>query len=448
MTFIDWLKNRRFSEGAAPAAPPKPITTPSKPKPKPDNPIPWMPPKPDRLPKAEEDYEDYEDYEDEHDDDRHRHRRKKKRLVREVYERDTNPYVRNFFSGLIRGGDSPMHKNPITAMHGERLAKKYYDEINPKYREQGFPTSNEVLMQLFTLLNEIQRIEGRHRAQLEEEAIRLVSEHTGIPEEFFRGFLNRPMEGGDAYGAMQNDNDNEENAPITPKLRHHINRMTNFNLLAQGHALGTMDTLHFKIKEIIDDIDPRLGNLYKKVSIGIKGNYFFSNMLELMQQAGLRRQGAIGEVQLKTQRDEDGNEVTKVYAKGNCFPVLVQELVKGAMDLVTSHGLTDLSDEERQIVKKHTDARFEDETAHFMIGPPLWKEFIKMVPPQYRQGGKLMQIIMQLARKEPKFVNDELRKGLEELQATSDTTTIHRIMHELMEELEEHNDEEPQFDQE
>lgn len=435
MKFTEWLRNRRFAEGASPEAPTKPITTPSRPKPKPDKPVPWLPTKPDRLPKAKDEDEDEDDY-----------KPKKKRIVREVYERDVKPYVKNFFSGLIRGGDrTPMHSNPLTAMHGERLVKKYYDEIRPKYDEHQFPISDAVLHQLFGLLNQIQSIEAQHREELKQEAIRLVSEHTGIPEEFFKAFLNEEMEGGSSYKKAQDENNDEDTVPITPEIKQHIDRMTNFNILTQGHSLGTMDKLHFKIKEILDNIDPRLSNLYKKVSIGIQGNYFFTNMAELFQQAFNRKAGAIGEEEIR--KDEDGT--ARVYAKGKCFPVLVQELLKGAMDLVTSHAHEGLPDDVINTIKKHTDARYQDEPFHFLLGPPLWKEFLKMVPPQYRQGEKMMQVIMQLARKDPKFVNDEIRKALEELQATNDTTTIHRIITELMEELEDHdedNDEEEPFD--
>ena len=115
------------------------------------------------------------------------------------------PYVRNFFGSLIRGsrgGDTPLHSNPVTAMHGERLAKKHYDENRPKYDVEGFSKSDAAVMELINAIGEIERIEAPHRTRLEQAAISLVAEHTGIPENRFRAFLNRDIV--DSTGARDN----------------------------------------------------------------------------------------------------------------------------------------------------------------------------------------------------------------------------------------------------
>ena len=446
---------------------PKPTTTP---RPSPSKPDPFNPrPLPVHEPKAE----------------KHHHGRKKKLIdeplnIKEVYERDTVPYVRNFFSSLIRGvrgGDTPLHKNPVTALHGERLVKKHYDENRPRYDEQGFSTNDSAMMQLMGEIQSIQQIEARHKTRLEQEAISLVAEHTGIPENRFRAFLNREITGGSPYAKKQAELAGEErnnrrprmgqDAPeprmgqeeleprdqLERRMQHHINRLTNLNLLSQGHALSTIDSLHYKIKETLDNIDPRLAAKYKKMGIGFKGIYYFTRVCEAMQQAALRQGGAVGEEEVRFESPQEGegeerNKVGIIYARGMCFPILVQELVKGAMDLVTTHANENLTDDELKVLRKHTGERFQDEPWHFMIGPPLWKEFLKFVPEQYRQGKKLMTVIMQLARHDPEFVNNSLRHALDEIHATGDTTEIQRIITELVQEIEEEEEQyEPENDE-
>ena len=470
INFFDWMKLRENDEEMTTVTPTKPTTIP-KPT-KPSKPSPFNPkPRPIHEPKAKK---------------RRYDESKKKINFKEVYDRDTKPFVKNFFSGLIRGGNqTPLHQNPVTALHGERLVKKHYDDVRPKYDEQGFHASDSAISQIIQEISSIQKIEARHKTRLEQEAISLVSEHTGIPEDRFRAFLDREITGGSPYSRKQRElanrgqEDDEgfegeeeggeedmqhgamrhghgERRPEN-NLRHHINRLTTLNLLSQGHGLSTIDSLHFKIKEILDGIDPRLSPMYKKVGIGFKGVYFFTNVCEAMQRASARTGGAVGEEEVRfepqhegagPEGEGEGEKVGIVYASGMCFPILIQELVKGAMDLVTTHANENLNDEELRIVKKHTGERYQDEPWHFMIGPPLWKEFLKFVPEQYRQGEKLMTVIMQLARKDPKFINDSIRHALDEMHATNDTTEIKRIITELMEELEDdgeqynpHNDE-------
>lgn len=101
-------------------------------------------------------------------------------------------------------------------------------------------------------------------------------------------------------------------------------------------------------------------------------------------------------------------------------------------------------------MKKHTSERFQDEPWHFMIGPPLWKEFLQFVPKEYKQGKKLMTVIMQLARHNPEFVNKSLRDALDEFERSegTNTTEIQRIITELMQEIEEEEEQyEPENDE-
>ena len=533
INFFDWIKLREDRNEMTTVTPtkPKPTTTP---RPSPSKPDPFNPrPLPIHEPKAGDDDDDYYD-DDEfgmttvtptkpkptttprpspskpdpfnpkplpiHEPKAKKHHRKKKLIdellgIKEVYERDTVPYVRNFFGSLIRGsrgGDTPLHSNPVTAMHGERLAKKHYDENRPKYDVEGFSKSDAAVMELINAIGEIERIEAPHRTRLEQAAISLVAEHTGIPENRFRAFLNRDIV--DSTGArdnpyarrqreLQNRREDDEDDEIpdmgqpegqdeegdegeqprqrnqTNNLKHHIDRLTNLNLLTQGHALSTIDNLHYKIKEVLENIDPRLVPKYKKIGVGFKGIYFFTGLCQMFQNAALRQQGAVGEVDVRFENDNEGmampneggggqRKVGIIYARGACFPILVQELVKGAMDLVTTHANENLTDKQLKVVKKHTSERFQDEPWHFMIGPPLWKEFLQFVPPQYRQGKKLMTVIMQLARHDPEFVNKSLRDALDEIHATGNTTEIQRIITELMEEIEEEEEQyEPENDE-
>lgn len=422
-SFFEWLKKVQNEEAMATAPATKPPVKPAPPitTPKPNTrPRPWNPPNPlTDQPKAE---------------------KKKLILQTEVYERDVNPYVRKFASEMVRNREHPFGLNPLTAMNGERLIKQGYESFRPAYDEHGY-SPNQAMMQVFRVLGEINQIEMRHKKKLEEAAVKLASKYTGYPEDVFHAYLSRKPEkdegAGESYSNLQMNPKKRETLPVTPELRDQINKRINLNLLTQGHALHVMDFLHEDIKDTLEAINKDLPKLYTKLSLGTKGTYYFTDSIKQAQSAAARAGSSVGEVNLSKNPKTDKVEI---YAQAITFPFLVQELIKGAMDLASSYQFTNMSDKEKNTIAHHAD-RFEDEPWHFIMGVPLWQNFLDMLPEQYVNNPRMiMDIFMMISRKDPKFVNKVLQDAIEELHSTSDTTKINQIIHDLVDELENPTD--------
>ena len=419
-SFFEWLKKVQNEEAMAAAPATKPPVKPAPPitTPKPNTkPRPWYnPPNPATdQPKAE---------------------KKKLILQTEVYERDVDPYVRRFASEMVRNREHPFGLNPLTAMNGERLIKKGYEDFRPAYDAHGY-SPNQAMMQVFRVLGEINKIESKHKKKLEEAAVKLASKYTGIPEEYFHAYLSRtpsPEEGaGERYSNLQMNPKKRETLPVTPELRDQINKRINLNLLTQGHALHIMDFLHEDIKDTLEAINKDLPKLYTKLSLGTKGTYYFTDSIKQAQSAAARAGSSVGEVNLVKKPETDQVEI---HAHGVTFPFLVQELIKGAMDLAASNQFTNLSEKEKNTILAHAD-KFEDEPWHFIMGVPMWQHFLDMLPEEYvNNSQKTMQIVAAFAQKDPKVANKILQDAIEELHGTRDTTKINQVIRDMIDEFE------------
>jgi hypothetical protein len=125
----------------------------------------------------------------------------------------------------------------------------------------------------------------------------------------------------------------------------------------------------------------------------------------VLQQAGQQggevsiqwpEEGAEGE-EGEEAEEADGGEIT-VNAKAQIFPILIHELSKGVMEVITAHGIPQ-DPELWKKVKKYAD-RPEHEFFHFLVGPEVWRRFLKVVGKR-----RLPDVIQLLATQEPDDVH-------------------------------------------
>ena len=212
------------------------------------------------------------------------------------------------------------------------------------------------------LMNEMMRnlvprviqIEDRFKEQLEQLAVEVSLDETEVPSDWFeieaqliRGpidpseFRMNPEEESDDE---EDDDENEE--PEIPsfdiedltqdeifELEKHKRNI--INALIQGAAKkGHHIYDKPEVKERLDQIDPNLHTLYKKI-MAITDFFYFSldDYIESMAETG---SGVAGKVKI-TDNDDEGGEGeegeekpdTKIIAQGLMFPILCHEIVKG-----------------------------------------------------------------------------------------------------------------------
>lgn len=398
-------------------------------------------------------------------------------VISEDYERGVNPSTRDFWQN-IRQSRHPFSAHPVLAMYGAETAEgafghsmeqlqRAFPQLQNMQPEQAARMSQQLVMRAFQQVGQLER---PYKEQLEQLAVQLVSKTWGIPPEMLDAKLEQPQQvgqGDDEVGEPPEPPEptDIENVPID---REQVNKRITMNALTQGAAVHNMATIHHAAADEIQEINPQLLQAYGQFATGSTHMYWlmdFANMArEMLSQAtvGTARvqygdneaedqpeaEGQLGgqeepydveadiasmsepEPDIELEAEEDISSA-RVIARAINFPVLVQELVKGTMELLSHHGLEDLSKEQLVGIYQEAD-RLEDEPWLIQVGPQLWRAFLKIVP----RGHSLADVMSTLAVQEPKLIHKLLSDTLESINSGQDPAGPREALTELMVQLE------------
>lgn len=368
------------SAPAAPAAPTKPATTP-----KPTTPKPTPGTQPGRLPGKLPGISPKEVP----------HRA----VVKEAYEEFVHPATRDLYTfGDERFG---FLQHPMMSQHGEAIARKAYEHSSDKvYRAmeelRNLPAGRRQarLAQLSQeSLMDIMRIERPHKAELERIAIDIVAKMYNIHDEDksrLKAFLRKPQI---ERAAPEQDEEEERMTGELTDREDQINKRYTMNLLSQGAAIHNMHDVHLEeeIAARLTRLDPNLTRVYSQFGRGSSHMYWLYNINMILD-------ASLGSAMGTASMDEEGN----VIAQAPIFPVLVQELIKGVIMLISQHQFADMPPEHARQIIKAADT-LHDEFPQIMVGPKVWKTFIKMIPNEYKN--RLIDVVATLAKAHPRELN-------------------------------------------
>jgi hypothetical protein len=241
-------------------------------------------------------------------------------------------------------------------------------------------------MQAQQMFMQLMRMESRHKQELVELAKKIVSEIYGIEA----GEVQLDAELSNEVATPEPSN--KELDELSPEELSHVNKRITLNTMTQGAAVHQMMSVHHMIDNEIRQINPRLLEMYTRFSKMAHKQYWLIDIAMMLGQMGSR----VGSEEVSF--DENGEPV--VVARAVIFPILVQELSKGIMELLNIHGYSELPPDLQQVIIEYGD-EVEDEPWLIQIGPPLWKKFLSVMP----RGIPLGQIIMQFAMLEPDDVH-------------------------------------------
>lgn len=395
-------------------------------------------------------------------------------LIKEEFEQGSHPSTKKFWKG-IRSSNHPFSQHPLLAMYGEESAKGSYEntlkafiraypqlaDMPPQQMLQKIPQLSMRVMG--TLLN----LEKQHREELEQLAVSLVSQTWGIPEELLDGKIIDMQQ---MQGEQQKLSPRSHGQTNKPKQdmnketdtidREQVNKRITMNAMTQGAAVHNMATIHHAAKDQLEGIEPQLLQVYDKFSSASVHCYWiidFANMTReiLKEYAVGTSRVSFGEddeedddedieqeyqeedqeedqEEYQTDRFDEPEEFNqnqpKVVARAINFPVLVQELVKGIMELLSMHALEGLSREQLLSIYAEAD-RLEDEPWLIQVGPQLWRAFLKIVP----RGHELAEVVAEVAKQSPKYVHKLLSDTIEAVNAGQDPAEARAALQELME---------------
>ena len=251
-----------------------------------------------------------------------------------------------------------------------------------KLTEQGFQLSKEKLKEigeitdvnetelepaLAKLLLQCKELETPYRNELEKICINYVIDLFSVPEETVdivtelcdEVDLNRDSI---ILDPLDNDGDVEfVNVEDAMSIKGEVYKRRLLNALSMGAAIRMTDIE--SLSEEINQLNPKLIDLYNKI-ISLNNYLLYTKSDFGLTDENKMQMGTV-EVSLAT---EDSK--VKIEAQGVIFPILLTELIRGFMELFTSHGLPKDRQQAMMVIGKSDFLKAEP--WDMKLGPMLW----------------------------------------------------------------------------
>lgn len=311
-------------------------------------------------------------------------------FILEDYEDEAHPSTVEWFRS------KPVQEHPILTKYGPQLAKGAFNYTKNRLQTLNAADAKD-MAQYINIFREIMRIESAHKQELNDMAKDIVSELYGIDK--------NQLEIEDTVKPNETESQtewSERGAKIDDRVKKHIHMRATMNMLSHGAAVHQMMTLHHMVKDALDKIDPKLVRLYDQLSAGSMHNYWFWNI----RQIGEMLKGAVAGSTKVEYKEENGEDVPVVKAAAMCFPILVQELSKGVMQMLSHHHIGKLDKATLQRVLAEAD-KLELEPFFIMVGPELWRKTLQI---SQSLNLPMAEMISAIASHEPDEVHDLIDK--------------------------------------
>ena len=272
----------------------------------------------------------------------------------------------------------------------EKIAsQRFKDTVSNVKRYSGVQEINQqVLIDTLGALKTVLEIEKNHKDELKKIAVKLVKKEFGLKDQID---LIPDIKDDLDFGGMQIEEPEEEyEAEDVEELEGaeaEVQKRRLVNAMIQGASKKGHYMFHL-VENELNRIDPRLINLYGKImSMGDYQYWMISD--EQIREAieaskvGKVTTGVTGDN--KDPRDEEeqeeatGGERKKhyVHGEGLIFPVVVHELIKGVMEIMSLPSLPQ-NPKLREYVLSKTDF-IQGENWDLRLGPGVWEKFLDAI---------------------------------------------------------------------
>lgn len=261
--------------------------------------------------------------------------------------------------------------------------------------------NQEIIKDMLPLLRHTINIEKEHIKELEELAIKMVLEEFGITDEEVvleaKLISGTPsLEGTSKQSSPSIAEDEFESHEQIVEANAMVKKRRVLNAMTQGAAKKVNHMFHMAYDELTD-INPRLLENYKKLMSSADYMYF------IQPDMNMSTTGGVCDVDFN---EDDLRPVIKATAI--VFPVLIHELVKGLMEVLSAHGLPSEKTIAEYVINK---ADFiEAEPWDMRLGPAMWGRFCDLIPDgdiEYKY-----QVYAEIASLEPIEFNNTMKEIL------------------------------------
>ena len=280
----------------------------------------------------------------------------------------------------LANGNHSLGKHPIfpegdESSFEQKIMGERFTDVAKRYKrayDVNTIDNTSVMRGMMPLVYETMGLEAKHKKALEKLAEDMIREEYDMDKDVVEihaeltPIINmvgtkknpKPM----AVETEFKNHDEMTNANEEVYKRRFLNAMT------QGAAKKCSHMFHL-VDDELSDMDPRLPNKYAKMMASADYMYYIIPAMENGVNGGIVR------VQFPTK----DNPKAVIYAQAMVFPVLIHELVKGVMELLSAHGLPKDKKVGEYVINK---ADFlAAEPWDMRMGPALWERFAKMIEP-------------------------------------------------------------------
>lgn len=232
--------------------------------------------------------------------------------------------------------------------------------------------AKKIMLGMMPMVNETMKMEEKHRKALEKLAEQMIREEYDIDKDVveIHAELTPKIN-------MVGTKKNPKPMSTTTQFKNHdemvganeeVYKRRFLNAMSQGAAKKSHHMFHM-VDDELTELDPRLPNRYAKLMAAADYMYYIVPEMENGVNGGVVR------VQFPTAT----NPKAVIYAQAMVFPVLINELVKGVMELLSAHGLPKNKRIGEYVINK---ADFlAAEPWDMRLGPGLWSRFTNMIEP-------------------------------------------------------------------
>jgi hypothetical protein len=312
-----------------------------------------------------------------------------------------NPVIRNFWRNLKKNNDQfhPFKKNKNLVFFGDELSRKSFDFISERLSKLKSGYSAQDITEFFLHMSILER---GHTDLLQNLAVEAVSQAFEIPEELLSPNLN---ENSNVETNQTEEKFNKEfdYDSLDQSTKDQINKRILINCIIQGSSIHSFYTVHHLVKDNLDAIDPELISYYDKFSVGSVRSYYSVDYSSFLENENFDKSMVLG----STKVEYDNEENPKVIAHAKSFPVLCQELVKGAIETICLHSLENISKNELEKIYYFADKR-QDEPRYIQISAEIWRNILefKKYCANNNEKHSTPELVMKISKIPPKEIED------------------------------------------
>ena len=254
----------------------------------------------------------------------------------------------------------------------QKIMGERFNEVTKRYKgahNTDRIDNNEVMLGLMPLVRQGMELESDHKKELEALAIQMIRDEFDMDEDIvdIKAELTPHI---DIEGTKKNptpishDYDFKNHDEMV-NAKDEIYKRRFVNAMIQGAAKKCNHMFHMAEDELAE-LDPKLKNIYSKMMTSADYMYYVIPKMENGVNGGVVR------VEFPNKK----NPKVTIHAQAMVFPVLIHELVKGVMEVLSARGLPKKKLGEYVINKADF---LSAEPWDMRIGPALWSRFTDMI---------------------------------------------------------------------